>query len=264
MELNEIKLLLQGMQKDIDSKFTALESQILKNEEKITSTVNTHMNEKFEGLYRDLHEMRTCLDNQEKRLYYLEKSSVERNLVFFGLNENENSYNDLEDNILNIINQKMEVPTQALEIQVVKRIGKKGTKPRPVSVTFTTLGSKINILKHKKRLQGSGIHITPEFPAAILEKRRSLKEQLKVELEKGNVAYIKYDKLVIKEKRPTNTNTHKKRPLSASPNQPLTTTERENANDSTSTQTCKVNQAAKKHRAYKNSMYAYVKHSSEV
>lgn len=263
MELAEFKLLMQEMQSNIESRFASLESQLAQNEDKITSKINTHINKKFEGLNKDLNEMRTRLENQEKRLYYLEKSSVERNLVFFGVCETEKSYFDLHNSILNIIKLKIGVQSiQSFEIQSVKRLGKKGSKPRPISVTLSTLGAKINILKHKKQLQGSEIYISPEYPTAILEKRKALKDQLKSELEKGNLAYIKYDKLIIKEKTPNNTNN--KRQLSLSPNQPNFPIERQSVNDSTSTQGMKSNQLIKKHKTSKNTMHSYVTHKTNA
>ncbi|XP_045777458.1 protein unc-13 homolog C-like [Maniola jurtina] len=265
--MEEIKLLIQGMKTDIDSKFMAMESQLSQMEDKISNKVNTHMNKKFEDLNRDLQDLRSRLDNQEKRLYNLEKVSVERNLVFFGVIENEKSYFDLLNAMIHIIDQKIGVPVQASEIQSVKRLGKKNSKPRPVSVVLTTLGSKINILKNKKRLDGTGIYVSQEFPVPILEKRRMLKAQLKTEIEKGNVAYLNYDKLIIKEK-PTDTS-HKKRQLSVSPIQPSNKTASQK-NDPTIAQSYsnwKNNRTpqntAKKHRTHQNTMHAYVQHSND-
>lgn len=263
--MDELKELILGMQKNIDYKFTAIESQMSQMEEKISANVNSHMNQKFEDLKNNLHEIRSQLDKQETRLYYLEKSSVERNLVFFGVRENEQSYFDLQNNILDIINKKMRVPIQALEIQSLKRLGKKGLKPRPVSIAFTTLGTKINILKNKKFLQGSEIHITPEFPPAILEKRKALKTQLQSELEKGNTAYIKYDKLVVKGK--ITYNIHKKRQLSPSPTQGTSAAEVKNLNESSMTRSynnSKNYHTSKKHRTNKNTMHAYMTHDVDA
>nr|XP_034837725.1 protein unc-13 homolog C-like [Maniola hyperantus] len=266
--MEEIKVLIQGMKNDIDSKLIAMELQLSQMEDKISNKVNSHMNKKFEDLNRDLQDLRSRSDNHEKRLYYLEKASVERNLVFFGVTENEKSYFDLLNTMINIIGQKIGVPVQELEIQSVKRLGKRNSKPRPVSVVLTTLGSKISILKNKKRLDGTGIHVSQEFPVPILEKRRMLKTQLKTELEKGNVAYLNYDRLIIKEK--PKSNTQKKRQLSTSPIQTSNRTASQNKNDSTMAQShsnWKNNHTpqntAKKHRTYQNTMHAYVQHSNE-
>lgn len=255
--MEELKLLIQGMKKDMDNKFLAMETQISQLEEKISSKVNTHMNKKFEDLNRDLHDLRSRLENQEKRLYHLERASVERKLVFFGVVENERSYFDLQSSIMQIVDKNIGIPIQGVEIQSVKRLGKKGNKPRPVSVELTTLGTKINILKNKRRLEGSDMYVTPEFPVPILEKRKILKVQLKNELEKGNTAYLKYDKLIIKEKNTSKTN--KKRQLSLSPSQSKYdfSSNMTRKNESTSQNT------AKKYRSQKNTMHSYMNKQNE-
>lgn len=249
------------MKTELDSKLSSMESRLSEMEEKISTKIITNINQKFDDLHTNLHELRSRLENQEKRLYYLEKSNIERNLIFFGVHENEKSYSDIQNTILQIINKEMKVPIQAFEIQSIKRFGKKGSKPRPVSVALTTLGMKIIILKNKKRLEGSGIYIDHEFPAPILEKRKTLKLQMKKEVEKGNTAYLKYDKLIIKEKSVDST--HKKRQLSLSPIQTTSSTASHlNKNTRLDHNTWKT--TAKKLKPHKNTMHAYVKHNTEA
>lgn len=81
---------------------------------------------------------------------------------------------------------------------------------------------KAYILKQKKSLKNSGYYIQEDYPLNILEKRKELQEQVRIEKEKGNLAIIKYDKLVIlkKKEEPTSNN---KRLLSTSPENNQTT-----------------------------------------
>lgn len=267
--MEEIKLLIQGMKNDMESKFMEMNLKLSEMEDKISNNVNTHMNKKFDDLNCDLQELRSRLDDQEKRLYNLEKTSVERNLVFFGVSEHEKSYFDLLNTMIRIIDQKIGIPIQPLEIQSVKRLGKKSSKPRPVSLVLTTLGTKINILKNKKRLEGTGMYLSQEYPVTILEKRKVLKAQLMTEIQKGNTAYLKYDRLIIKEK-PTST-THKKRHLSVSPIQTTNKTTNQNKNETPITAQSHNNwknnrtpqNTAKKHKTYQNTMNAYVQHLND-
>lgn len=83
------------------------------------------------------------------------------------------------------------------DIHEVKRIGIKSERSRPIVVTFSTLGTKIEILKQKEVLKNTQYHFKEDYPKQVLEKRRELQEQVKLEKEKGNKAKIKYDKLVI-------------------------------------------------------------------
>lgn len=59
------------------------------------------------------------------------------------------------------------------------------------------------------------MYITEDYSKEVLEKRKALQAQLKEEWEKGNTAYLKYDKLIVKE---NNTSQEKrKRENSTSP-----------------------------------------------
>ncbi|CAH2088793.1 unnamed protein product [Euphydryas editha] len=103
------------------------------------------------------------------------------------------------------------------DIQETRRIGKKGEKPQPITITFTSLGTKIEIFKQRRVLKDTYYYIKEDFPQHGLAKRRELQEQLKTEKEKGNSASIKYDKLIIHSKNNT-TIGNKKRTLPTSPN----------------------------------------------
>ncbi|XP_045783714.1 uncharacterized protein LOC123879871 [Maniola jurtina] len=239
--MDELNQLFREMKNEFSQKLNAIESRIASSEDKITSQITTHMNKKFEGLNKEMENIRSELENQDKRLSAIEKQNVQRNLVFFGVEESERSYFQLEEKILDILNNKIKIKTEVLEIQSVKRFGNIENKPRPVSVSLTTMGKKIQILKHKKSLQGSKIYIQEEFPKKVLEIRRELKNKQKFEIEKGNIAYLKYDKLIVKDKKET---THNKRQLSESPIYAETT-----PNVSTYPQQPSQRQSHKKYRA---------------
>ncbi|CAH2098627.1 unnamed protein product [Euphydryas editha] len=121
----------------------------------------------------------------------------QRNIVFFGIDELETSYDTLEKNVLKWIEHHFSIKLSHNDLQEVKRIGKKGDRPRPVVVTFLNLGIKIKIFKQRKALQYTNYYMKEDYPKHVLEKRQQLQEQLRTEREKGNTAFIKYDKLVI-------------------------------------------------------------------
>lgn len=246
--MEELSQLIKDMKSEFSQKFTAIESRITDSEGRITTQITTHMNQKFDNLGKEIEHLRTELENQEKRLSFMEKQNVQRNLVFFGIEENEKSYFQLQENILDIINNKLKIKTDVLEIQSVKRFGSTEKKPRPISVSLTTLGKKIQILKNKKSLEGSSIYIQEEFPKKVLEIRKELKIKQKLETEKGNTAYLKYDKLIIKDKKGT---TYNKRQLSESPTG-------SNNTCTTYPQRRPQQQSHKKHRANTNSITSYM------
>lgn len=184
--------------------------------ELVTKNINHTLEEKFKLLDIKYGNLKEKLDNQENRLYFLEKQSKQRNIVIFGLAETETSYADLEKHILSFLNQYFCANLERRDIQETRRIGKKGENPRPITITFTSLGTKIEIFKQRNVLNDTNYYIKEDYPRHVLAKRRELQEQLKIEKEKGNFASIKYDKLIIHPKNKT-TISNKKRTLPTSP-----------------------------------------------
>ena len=71
------------------------------------------------------------------------------------------------------------------------------------------------MFKNRNALKHTDYYITEDFPPNILEKRKELQEQARIEREKGSLVKIKYDKLVRSEKNKSAGNN--KRVLSTSP-----------------------------------------------
>lgn len=106
------------------------------------------------------------------------------------MEETEKSYENLENNFINWVEKCLSVKLHYSDIQEVKRVGKKGEKVRPLLVTFSTLGTKIRILKQKSNIKDTQYYVKQDFPRSILEKSKLLQEQLQMEREKGHTAFI--------------------------------------------------------------------------
>lgn len=183
-------------------------------EQNITQRINQNFDEKFCRVEKEINEIKKTQEEHEKRLDDFDKKIRQRNLIIFGIMEEEKSYQELEELVLQIINIKLEVECNRAEIEFVGRMGKKSTKPRPIRLTTTTYGKKIAILQNKKALEGSGAYIKEDFPPKVLDIRKSLLPQLNEQREKGFKAYLKYDKIITKQNYQENPN---KRALSNSP-----------------------------------------------
>ncbi|XP_075990365.1 uncharacterized protein LOC142986016 [Anticarsia gemmatalis] len=208
--MEEIMKALKNIQKELN----AQKIEIQKSGEKVTEQVILNISNKLEEKFTVLEEKHQILkektEQQEKRIQIMEKQARQRNIIFFGIEEGEASYHNLENNILQFINEIFSLQMDCRDIQEIKRVGKKGERPRPIIVTFCTLGSKINILKQKRSLKDTQYHLSEDYPKYILEKRKELQAEANKEREKGNKVTIKYDKLVILK-------SNNKRTLEASP-----------------------------------------------
>ncbi|KOB69063.1 putative endonuclease-reverse transcriptase [Operophtera brumata] len=158
---------------------------------------------------------------QEERLDYLEKEIRIGKLVFFGISDEEKSYFELEEIILKIINENLQLECNSSEIQHVRRIGKKGDKPRPIMLGLTTYGKKVLILKNKNKLIGTG-RLSPESFTGKKKSSGTTEDRNGW----GKKAFIKYNKLIVveeangttKNSNTDNRNKKRTRPNEKSPN----------------------------------------------
>lgn len=70
-------------------------------------------------------------------------------------------------------------------------------KPRPIVVRFLRLKDKLAVLDKAENLKGSGIFINEDFPEAVWQKRKELLPAMKAARERGDIAYLRYDKLIV-------------------------------------------------------------------
>lgn len=207
--MDEILYTLKTIKYDLENQRQEIRETGEKVTEQVTLNVSRMFEEKFLAIEKNHKYLKEKVENQEKRLHALERQARKNNLVFFGIKENEKSYENLERNFINWVEQYLSVKISSSDIQEIKRIGKKEERLRPIVVTFSTLGTKIKIMKQKRTLKGTNYYIQEDYPKYVLEKRKKLQEELQSEREKGNIAKIIYDKLII-----SKNNTKRKLPTS--------------------------------------------------
>nr|XP_034830021.1 uncharacterized protein LOC117987172 [Maniola hyperantus] len=216
-------------------------------EERITSKINENIDQKFILIQKEIETVKQTNENHEKRIALMEKQIRARNVIFFGIEEGEKSYEGLECKVLSTINN-MGIKYDKNDLEMVRRMGKPTEgKIRPINITFTTYGKKIAILKNKSKLKNTNIYVKEDFPPHVLEVRKSLQEQVQKERSEGKMAYLKYDKIIIagggssskKVEGSRKNQQSKKRELESSPPQP-------DGNPSTSSESTTKHRTAKK------------------
>jgi len=87
-----------------------------------------------------------------------------------------------------------------IELDWAHRTGKPVTpseKPRPIVVRFLRLKDKLAVLDKAKNLKGSGIFINEDFSETVRQRRKDLLPAMKAARERGDIAYLRYDKLIV-------------------------------------------------------------------
>ncbi|XP_028168072.1 uncharacterized protein LOC114358336 [Ostrinia furnacalis] len=194
-----------------------LDEKLNKQTLAITTAVTANVMEVLENrlapIIEENNNLKQKVANLEVKLNSIEKEKRKNNIIFFGSNEKDKNETELIDYIKETI-QDSGTHLDSQEISNIYRIGKPSSKCRPVVVTLTTTWKKHLILKNKANLP-SGIYVKEDYPKDVLITRKELQSKVDEEKKKGNVAYIKYDKLVVK--HPYNSSKEKRKRDSKSP-----------------------------------------------
>lgn len=185
----------------------------------LTQNIMDRMDEKLAPIIEENKKLKQKISNLEKEIENLKRENKNNNIIIFGLEETEKSTDDLFKNIKENFKRDLNIKLDEYEVNKLHRLGKNKveSKPRPVLCSFVNGWKKNEIIKNKKSLKT--IFISEDYSKEILEKRKALQPRLLEERKKGNIAFLKYDKLIVKEP----TYDRRKRELSSSPQPALET-----------------------------------------
>ncbi|CAG9790245.1 unnamed protein product [Diatraea saccharalis] len=169
---------------------------------KLTENFSWTIEEKLKPIVEENIELKKQVATLQSKVENLEKETRKNNIIIHGVKENETNFADLRSKITSILNELSKKSDMRewdeWEISDLRRLGKRDvSKTRPILITLTLVWRKLEILKNNKNLP-TGIYATQDYPKEILIKRNELKVKKRQEELNGNVAYIRYDKLIIK------------------------------------------------------------------
>lgn len=205
---NQLELLYNK----ISEKMTA---QTIEITDLVTRSVMKTLEEKLIEILEENKHLKSKVNILEKKVEFLEEEKRKNNLILFGVKESEWNGSLIED-IKIIIEKETNINIQPHEINKAYRIGIKGKYARPLLVSFTSTWKRNLILRCKNKFT-PGFYIKEDFSKAILEERKKLIPLLIQEREKGKIAYLKKDKLIVKDKMDSN-DAKRKRDQVDSPN----------------------------------------------
>lgn len=181
-EIQEIKTSLQYTQKEVDD---------IKSD-------NTKQADQCNSMQSDLFKVCDSLLAVTDKMEYLEGHSRRNNLVFDGIMESSGeTWADTEEKIQRVLAEKLQLQGE-IEMERAHRTGKPGgDRPRPIVVKLLRYKDRTAILQRTKNLKGSKIYINEDFTDAVRRKRKELMPELRAARERGDIAYLRQDKLII-------------------------------------------------------------------
>lgn len=117
---------------------------------------------------------------QRETILLLEKRINANNVIIHGIDEKESEMH-LEEEVVQLLNCKLDINIKGDDIEYVGRIGKVvKDKNRPIKLQFAHQKIKTTIMREKRRLAGSEIFINDDLPRVLrirdAERRKKNKE----------------------------------------------------------------------------------------
>lgn len=193
-----------------------MQTQNAELKDSLTNSIMEKIDDKLFPIMEENKNLKNKVEKLEKEIENLKRTEKTNNIIVFGLEENEKSSYELIQKLKVTFNLDLNIKMEEHDINKIYRLGnrkRESNKPRPVLCSFTNNWKKAEIIKSKKNLKT--IYISEDYSKEVLERRKELQAKLAEERQKGNIAYLKYDKLIVKENN--NSQEKRKRGLSASP-----------------------------------------------
>lgn len=216
----QLEMVLQKMNENMNE----IKEEFRMQTTTLTSDMIKTIEEKLKPLVEENEKLHIEVTTLKKKVQSLEKEVRKNNVILHGIEESEKNNTELLQLVLDTFNiarknNAME-EFDKWEISNVQRLGKKQDKKRrPILVKLTLGWRKIDILRNNKSFPENA-YVTEDFPKEILQIRKELKQKQQEETKKGNVAFIRYDKIIIKNKENQEKNSEKrKRSPSKTPTQ---------------------------------------------
>lgn len=164
------------------------------------------LSQNSKDLSNDVNVLNSKLNTVNVKVDYLENQSRRKNLVFEGIPESgHEKWSDSEEKIRKILSEKLKLDQKHIELERVHRSGKppaRDEKPRPIVARFLRFKDRNIVLEKAKCLKGSNIYINEDYSETVRQKRKELIPVMKEARKRGDIAYLRFDKLITH--RPTN------------------------------------------------------------
>lgn len=162
-----------------------------------STSVPNHVQEAIETL-------QTNYTDLEKQVEYIDNYSRRNSLLIKGLPESTNeTWADTEVKVRDLVRDKLGLEESAIEIERAHRMGSNSSgDSRQIAIKLLRFKDKEDILANAKKLVNTGIYINQSYSDKVNTKRSQLWQEVKANRRNGKIAYLSFDKLVVKERQP--------------------------------------------------------------
>lgn len=189
--------------------------------ESFTKNMGTTLDEKLNPFMEENNKLKQEVSLLKEKIHNLEKTAKKNNIILHGVEEREENHPNLMEVVLKTLNDMSKAAKieefDKWEISETFRLGRKDNKKkRPILIKLTLTWRRLAILQNNKHFPDN-VYATEDFPKDILQVRKELKVAQQEEIKKGNLAIIRYDKLIVKKNKQGKSHDKRKRSPTKTP-----------------------------------------------
>ncbi|KAJ3601088.1 hypothetical protein NHX12_032061 [Muraenolepis orangiensis] len=164
-------------------------------------TQNVKQSVHWKSMQADILKNSDGLSAVPDKMEYAEGQSRRSNVVLDGIGEEPGeTWEQTEEKVKDILVDKLKLQ-RGIEIERAHRTGKpaaNNTRPRPIGVKFLRFKVRSAVLERDKNLRGTNIYINEDYTDTVRMKRKELLPKLWEVRERGEIAFLRHDKLIIR------------------------------------------------------------------
>ncbi|XP_066265890.1 centrosomal protein of 85 kDa-like [Branchiostoma lanceolatum] len=148
----------------------------------------------------EISQIKADLQVHQNKADYLENQSRRSNILIDGVPDaRDETWSQCEQKVKSLMKEKLKLDPMSIEIERAHRNGRyqDGGRPRPIVAKLLRFKDRDTIVQRAKYLKGSNIYINEDFSEMVRQKRKELIPKMKEARERGDIAYLKFDKLII-------------------------------------------------------------------
>lgn len=196
---------IDGMLKDLQDLRTSL--QFTQKELDDIKGGNKSIQANCKSQRADIDRLAESMLILDEKSEFLDRQTRRANIIIDGIPEAEKENNVVtEEKVLEIFKEKLNLDPKTITVEQAMRTGKvnissDGTqgRPRPVFVRFHRTKDRDLVLRNARKLKGTRIFINEDYPEAVRQRRKELLPKMKEARARGDIAFLRYDKLVIQQ-----------------------------------------------------------------
>ena len=174
--------------------FAQIELHEIKNE--MHQNINT--GKKIAAIEAELKRLDTATD-------YMENQSRRNNLRMDGVRERPgDTWAETEEAVRRTLQEQLKLPAQQVAAMPIERAHRTGTatehRDRTIVIKFTSFKDRDTVLRAARTTRPRDIYVNEDYSQRVMARRKELLPEMRAARERGKIAYISFDKLVVKDR----------------------------------------------------------------